>query len=273
MIFYIGTLVGPKRLSSYLINFIMNDKNVSSFVPALDKGLDILEFMAAAYEPHTLSQIARQVNRSVSEIQRMVACLENRAYLVRDSLGAYRVSSKLFRLAHAHPPFRDLMMRAIPPMEEYVAETNESVHVGILSEDQLLHIGQVEGRNFVRLSLQIGSTLDAIQTVSGRILLAGLSHEELKAFLERRSVKKAEHTHLLRRVAQVREQGFEASESEIIEGVHDLGVPVTLPGGQVIAALTTSWLQPRKEKYKMEKLLKPLQSAARRLSDNYEPAL
>jgi len=63
----------------------MNNKRRPSLVPALDKGFDILKFMVTASEPQTLTQISRSVGRSVSEIQRMVACLQQRSYLVRNS--------------------------------------------------------------------------------------------------------------------------------------------------------------------------------------------
>jgi hypothetical protein len=44
---------------------------------------------------------------------------------VRDARGAYRPSSKLFRLATAYPPFRDLMSRAIAPMQQFADATSE----------------------------------------------------------------------------------------------------------------------------------------------------
>ena len=64
----------------------------SSSAPALDRGLAILEAMSQISEALTLTQIARRLGLSVSEIQRVVNVLSERAYLVRGTDGAYRLS-------------------------------------------------------------------------------------------------------------------------------------------------------------------------------------
>ncbi|HEV8244255.1 MAG TPA: helix-turn-helix domain-containing protein, partial [Polyangiaceae bacterium] len=114
----------------------MNEKTSKSAVPALDRGLDVLEAMAGSSGARTLTEIARVLGRTVSEVQRTVAQLALRGYLVRDDRGTYRLSSKLFRMATAFPPFRDLVSRASTPMQQFADSTNESVHLCVLSDDQ-----------------------------------------------------------------------------------------------------------------------------------------
>lgn len=52
-------------------------------VPALEKGLDVLELLATLSAPITPSQIAQRLGRSLQEVYRMVLALERRGYLVR----------------------------------------------------------------------------------------------------------------------------------------------------------------------------------------------
>ena len=69
--------------------------------PALEKGLDILEFLAGESEGLNISRLAAELGRSVGEIFRMVAVLEQRGYIrVREGADAYIVTLKLFELAH-----------------------------------------------------------------------------------------------------------------------------------------------------------------------------
>jgi DNA-binding IclR family transcriptional regulator len=241
-------------------------------VPALDRGLDVLESMSSAREPQTLTQIARRLGRSVSEVQRTVARLTARGYLVRDDQGGYRLSSKLFRIASTFPPFRDLTARAMAPMQKFADETGESVHLGVLSDDRMLLIGQAEGRGFVRVSLQLGAIQDPAGTVSGRLLLCGLSPEAFAAFVSKNRIPKSQRSALSRRLSRIALRGYESSPSSLVEGVQDMGVPVILPGGQVIAALTCSWLPFKRGGKKLGRLLGPLRQAARRISDSYEPS-
>jgi DNA-binding IclR family transcriptional regulator len=53
-------------------------------VPALEKGLDLLEFLSAQGVPQSLADLARGLGRSASEIFRMLNCLERRGYIGRD---------------------------------------------------------------------------------------------------------------------------------------------------------------------------------------------
>src|SRR5450432_3284303 len=248
----------------------MTEKSV---VPALDRGLDVIECMASRAEALSLTEIAHAVERTVSEVQRTVAQLTARAYLVRDDRGYYRLSTKLFRLATLYPPFRDLVGRAVAPLQRFADATSESVHLCVLSDDLLLLIGQAEGHGVVRISLRLGSTQDPLTTVSGRVLLSGLSPHECEAFCERRGLSRAERARLLAACREIRERGYEYAPSSRVQGVHDLGLPVTLPGPTVIAAVTTPFLPAKAHKLSFTHLLLPLREAARAIAASYEPPL
>ncbi|HYO96944.1 MAG TPA: IclR family transcriptional regulator [Polyangiaceae bacterium] len=243
----------------------------SSPVPGLERGLDVIECLAQSPEPLTLTELARALGRTVSELQRTVAQLALRAYLARDSRGAYRLSSKLFRLANAHPPFRHLVARALGPMQRFADVTGESIHLGVLSDDQMQLVAQVEGRALVRVSLQVGALQEAPQTVSGRLLLAALPPAELERFFRRQPTDAAARGPLEHELSRIREQGFAAAESRFVHGLNDLGVPIGLPDGHVLGALTTSWLEPRQGPSRSSELLEALSVAARAIADTYEP--
>src|SRR5690606_35534132 len=82
--------------------------------PALEKGLDILELLSAEGDGLTQHQIAQSLGRSASEIFRMLSVLERRGYLLRAADGVYRLSLRMFELAHRHPPIRRLLTVAMP---------------------------------------------------------------------------------------------------------------------------------------------------------------
>ncbi|MCM2274090.1 MAG: helix-turn-helix domain-containing protein [Candidatus Didemnitutus sp.] len=239
----------------------MNDKLLSSAVPALSRGLDVVEHLASTGASTTLSQLARNMGRSVSEIQRTVGCLLERGYLVRDDAGVLRLSSKLYRLAQAHPPHRELLARAYPAMADYARTTGESVHLAILAEGKLLLVAEAPGTGLARVSLQLGAVLDPELTVSGRLLLA-FTPPALSGVTR---IAPA----VAKKIQAIRAQGHEFSESDYVEGILDLGVPILTPEGEAIAALTTSWLPLRKAKVRWTELLPPLQECARRIAANY----
>ena len=83
-------------------------------VPALEKGLDLLEALAAQPEPRSQTDLARALGRSPSEIFRMLACLERRGYIVKEEAsGRYRLTLRLYELAHTHTPVDQLLHAAV----------------------------------------------------------------------------------------------------------------------------------------------------------------
>src|SRR5258708_10345026 len=91
--------------------------------PALEKGLDILELFASTPEGLTVSEAARRLNRTVSEIFRMILCLEQRGYLAQSpNKERYHLTLRLFRLAQEHPPTKRLVSSALPAMHRPAPE-------------------------------------------------------------------------------------------------------------------------------------------------------
>ena len=83
--------------------------------PALEKGLDILELLAAASDALTHSEIATRLRRSVPEIFRMLVCLEERGYISRMGPDErYQLTLKLFEIVHQHRPLQRLITQARP---------------------------------------------------------------------------------------------------------------------------------------------------------------
>src|SRR5688572_13597466 len=77
--------------------------------PALEKGLDILELLAGEGDALSQAAIAQRLARSTAELFRMLSVLERRGYVTRHADGGYRLSLRLFELAHQHPPLKRLL--------------------------------------------------------------------------------------------------------------------------------------------------------------------
>jgi DNA-binding IclR family transcriptional regulator len=245
-------------------------------IPALERGLDVLERISGLDGPLTLTAIARMCGRSVSELQRVVACLHRRGYLYRDAAGAYRVSSKLFRLGQVCPPFQDLLAHARPAMREFSRRTGRAMHIGTLAEDLLLILANITGPAYLQLAVTVGSTHDPLASASGRVLLAAMPGQEFEAFAERNKLGPRQVKSLRPQLAAIRRRGYEFVESHLFSGVYDLALGVPGPDGRCLAAVACSWLRPRdgasggKDK-PLRTLLPELQDCAGHISAAFDP--
>ena len=244
----------------------LEERRTKYSVPALEKGLDVLEYLSEQAVPLTQAQLARALNRQAGEIFRMLACLESRGYLRREpTTGAYSLTLKLFELSRTHSPYEVLLKAAHPLMRGLAEDLRESCHLSVLHRERVLVLAQEESPKPFRLSVEVGSQHSPMHTTSGRVLLANMQPQDCEELLthdlEWRREKPAARAQFLKRLAAIRARGYERSEGERFVGGLDIGVPVGSPGSSIKAALTIATLK-EKSGPSLETMLPALKACA-----------
>src|SRR5712691_11389220 len=101
--------------------------------PALEKGLDILELFAREPAGLTKSDVARRLRRTVSEIFRMLVCLEERGYISPSRDGErFHLTLRLIELGQQYPPTTSLITEPVPSLHQVTDKLNQSCHMMVL---------------------------------------------------------------------------------------------------------------------------------------------
>lgn len=214
--------------------------------PALDKGLDILEFLSGQPGGLTRGEIVRAMSRGPSEIYRMLERLVARDYVSRSPEGdRYMLTTKLFELGSQHPPVRRLVARALPLMDRFVQETGQSVHLVTPDRGVAIVVAQTSGPSNWEFRVRVGARLDLLTTSSGQTLLAFQGPERRGETLaiwasEEQAGRLAGIGPLL---AAIRARGYRIGDSLQLVGVQDISVPVLGYSGDARAVLTCPYLQ------------------------------
>ena len=244
--------------------------------PALDKGLDIIEMLAAQPEGRTRAEITRMLDRSPSEIYRMLERLVARGYVMRDSGGdRYQLSLKLFALAHAHPPTRRLAAVAQPLLDAFAAETRQSVHLSMPDRGALLVVAQASPLAHYEFRIKIGARLEFVGTGSGMMLMAAqdpvLLAERLAGWGA--ALPQGDLARISPALDSLRGQGWRIGPSNHLRGLLDISVPVTILDGGADAVVTCPYL-PRvddEDAGRTQELLAALQTLARGIANGESP--
>jgi DNA-binding IclR family transcriptional regulator len=214
--------------------------------PALEKGLDIVELLANELGGLSLTEIAQKLDRSVGQIFRMLFVLEQRGYLVIDpGTENYKLSFRLFELAHTHSPIKRLTAAAGPVMRALARELHQSLHLAVFYRGRCMVMVQEASPGPTGFNVRLGADIQVVKSCSGHVLLAFADDDERERMLsevppaERRLVTKKELKKIL---ADVREDGHECMDSAITYGVKDVDSPVFDFDGHVVAALTCPFL-------------------------------
>ncbi|MGZ3297490.1 MAG: IclR family transcriptional regulator [Asticcacaulis sp.] len=223
-----------------------DDKGIGKYrAPALEKGLDVLELLAAERAPLTLSQISSRLDRSVGELFRMVQVLETRGYVAASPRGdGFELTNKLFSLGLSRGPNQNLLLCALPLMQELSELTRQACHLAIASDDRMVVIARMEAPGDLGFSVRVGYQRHLCRATSGIVLYAFQTQKVREAWRNtlRAGVTAEEWQTFEARVEEARAQGYVVAKSSFTEGITDLSCPV---GGGVtgVAALTMPFIR------------------------------
>lgn len=213
--------------------------------PALEKGLDVIELLAHQPGGLTKSEISRELKRTVSEIFRMLLCLERRGYIAQVDNERYALTLKLFKLVQEHPPTERLITEALPVMHQLAHETQQSCHMGIIEGAQVTILAQVNAPTSVGFYVKLGSSVELMEASTGYVILAHQDDEHRARTLAewKRLTGDEVPADLSAHLARIKRQGCESRPSYKVRGVTNISHPIFDERGSAIGALTVPYIQ------------------------------
>ncbi len=245
-------------------------KRIHYAAPALEKGLDVLELLAA--EPHTLTlqDIAQRLDRTPNELYRMLDVLVRRRYLARGPDSSYVLTLRLFELAQRHPPVDRLLDAALPRMQALARQTGQSNHLCVHHDARLVVLARAEPPEPMSALVRQGAHFAFHDDrVSARVITAFQNSERrtslLEELLDGTRVSQVRRRRLDERLDAIRSRGYDSGPSDTLSGVVDICFPIFDQFG-VVAALTVVYLRQRDARVTITAARGILQQAAATIS-------
>jgi DNA-binding IclR family transcriptional regulator len=251
----------------------MKQKSPDYSVPALDKGLDVFETLAASESPLSLTELSEMLGQTPSAVFRILNRLEARSYVVRDPIsGRYSLSLKLFELSHTHSPVERILAISGKPMRELAQSMRESVHLSVLSHGRLVVLLDVGSPLRVRFAHEIGGQFSPTRTNSGRLLLAQLPPQDREDILNKDSdyqqLSRAKQKSFHMELKKLRRNHHAVASSEERAGMKDVAVLVGNPGIGITAALAIACLGGGENRAGINRLLAALRECAAKITND-----
>jgi IclR family transcriptional regulator, pca regulon regulatory protein len=213
-------------------------------VEALAKGLRILSLFDEQRSSWRVSDLAVAAGMPMPTVYRVVMTLASEGYLDHLPNGEYRPGVRTLTLGTAALRSLDLVGLATPKLTELGQRTGETVNLAVLSGDRVLYLVRLRNSDLVTANIQVGSTLPAVHTSIGKLLLASLSQADLQArvtdasFARNRGPNaKISLAELREELAMIRDQGWAMQDEELAYGLRSVAGPITGPDGRVVAGV------------------------------------
>ncbi|HEX6683673.1 MAG TPA: IclR family transcriptional regulator C-terminal domain-containing protein [Candidatus Limnocylindrales bacterium] len=247
------------------------------FVQSLERGLAVIRAFDAAHPELTLSEVAAATSVTRAAARRFLLTLAELGY-VRSDGRLFSLTPKVLELGYAYLSSLSLPDVAEPHLEALAADVNESSSISVLDRDDVVYVARVPVSRIMTVTISVGTRFPAYATSMGRVLLAGLSPEQLEEYLSRIKLQRltsrtvSSVASLRAELTRVRTQGWAIVNQELEEGLRAVAAPIRDRRDRVIAAVNISTQASRTSLDTMRReLLPPLLATVKRIESDLRP--
>lgn len=242
-------------------------------VQVLDRALDILRVLGECQSDCSLAETCAALKLHKSTVHRLMMVLERHRLIEKHpDTGRYRLGLRLFELGSKAISVLDLRERSRPFLDQVLCETQETVHLCILDEGEVLYLEKLEPQRSVRLASRVGRRVAAYCTSVGKAILAELPEPEVDRIIRRSGLKRitpntiTTPSALKEELRKIRTRGYSIDDEENEEGVRCVGAVVRDYSGRPAAAISVSGPAFRVSKTNVAEIAKSVTQAATGLS-------
>ncbi|GII64856.1 IclR family transcriptional regulator [Sphaerisporangium krabiense] len=246
------------------------------FIEALARGLDVLTCFGSRRVPMSLTDIATATGLARPTARRIILTLEHLGYVRQTSDGVV-LTPRVLELGMAYTLSTGLWEVAHPHLSDLVARSDQAASIAQLDGSDILYVARVEVPKVVSVRVDVGSRLPAASTALGKVLLAALDADALRAALDtptrsaiipRRAKTAGELEAELR---EIRARGWASTDEEVAAGVRSVAAPLRDGDGRTIAAVNITAITAEVDHRRLiDELLPLLLRTASAISRDYE---
>lgn len=212
-------------------------------VPALMKGLAILEMFDEQNKVLSTQDFAEHLGVSASSIYRVVMTLTELQYLRKIARNTYELGPANVSRGFAYLAGRDIIDVSASHLNQLRDATSVSCHLAVRDGREALYIYRALASQRLSVNVPVGTRLPCHSCAVGRVLLGGLDDSELeRLYFGQQLDGVGQHNPqslpaLRQRIASERRQGFAVNQSDFATAI---AAPIRNYSNQIVAAINLS---------------------------------
>ena len=212
---------------------------------AVERTMLILETLSKA-EAINLENMAKMTALPKDTLLRFLSSLISLGYVYRDSADQYHLTLKMFMVGSRSLSHIDLVSTAKPFAKKLSQELGETVHMGILEDDEAVYVLKEESSYTLRMYSRVGKIIPLYCTAIGKVFLSEMSDEELDGYLSTHTLKpftpkSLDESGLRAELKEIHSKGWAIDREEHEENIVCIASPIRDYSGKAVAAISASW--------------------------------
>ncbi|MGO2032004.1 IclR family transcriptional regulator [Glutamicibacter ardleyensis] len=233
----------------------------------LARGLDILRSVGMGAK--NLNEVATAANIGKSAAHRMVTLLVQRGFLRSTQGTDFSLGPALIELGFHALYQSPVPVIAKPILEELALKYQDTVHLAIEDEAQVLYVDKVPGTRGAQMRSRVGQRMPLSRTGIGKALLLDSGDRWEATFDSESPVQQSSHQTkeaFLRRMATYAYEGTALDLEDNEPGIRCVAAPIRDGSGKIIAAISMSATNPYMPDERMKALKTVMRSTAAQIS-------
>ncbi|WP_299351082.1 IclR family transcriptional regulator [uncultured Shimia sp.] len=247
--------------------------NKDGNIPTNLRLLMVLEAMAEAGVPVTPTEVNHDLGLPKPTIHRLFSTLEAEGFIQREIDGrGYSPGLRLRKMSAGILSSLRIRTSRVAILNKLADDVGETCNIALPDRDAMVYIDRVETKWPLRIQLPVGTRVPFYCTASGKMYLSSLDRRHLRNYAN--SVKfeaKTPNTitspeRLIEEALKVRERGYSVDNSEFMEGMVAVAVPIVDGHGRLVSTLSVHAPDQRLMLEEAESHVDTLKAAAEQLS-------
>lgn len=217
-----------------------------SVVKTLLKGLELLDVVAQANRPMSVSEIASEFDMDIGTMHRFLNTFVRKRYIEQDPYTKqYFLGAKILQLGRMFFEQHRIYDLAREQMFELSGICCETVQLSVISAIPCaILVDEIKGTDATSVSYPVGTQLPVHCSAPGKVMLAMNDEHVRQRIIEkinfeahtRSSIRKRKD--LEKELEQVIQTGWACENSEFTDGVHAIAAPICNVHEQPVAAIS-----------------------------------
>jgi DNA-binding IclR family transcriptional regulator len=220
-----------------------------SQVPAAERTLRVLQFLASQPHPVPLARIQQAVGLPRSTAYHLIDAMIEHGFVVHlADERTYGLGLAAFEVGSGYSRQAPLQRIARRPLAQLVERTGQSAHLAVLHGRDVLYVLEERAPRRPSLVTDVGVRLPAHLTASGRALLAALPASQVRAlypdraaFVDRHGTGPLSPTALRSLLAETRQRGHATEDGEVTPGLQSVAVAVLDHNAHPVAGVAVTF--------------------------------
>lgn len=225
----------------------------------MERALAILSSYSVEEPVLSLGELVEKTGLPKPTIFRILSTLESHRFVQSDGRpGRYSLGPKILVLGGVALSSVSLRQAAALHLDRLRDQTQATVFLGILLDDELVYVDKRESPGPIRIVSDVGWRRSPHFGMLGTVLMAYLGEDEVNRLLEKSPLAAhtqyslTDRTAFERRLREIREAGVVMEQNEAHLGIWGVASPVRDNQGMVIAAVgsagsTADWSEAKRE--------------------------